>query len=76
MGKKGKHTNCFFLSVDKRVISSLSAFISTSLYWKSRTVNLGHEITAPEVGTYTHTHSKTLYEMGYVNTMRAKWRGC
>lgn len=28
----GQHTNCFFLSVDKRVISSLSAFISSSLY--------------------------------------------
>lgn len=37
-----RHTNCFFLSVDKRVISSLSAFISSSLYWKSRTVNLSH----------------------------------
>ena len=33
-------TNCFFLSVDSRVSSSLSAFISSSLYWKSRTVNL------------------------------------
>uniref|UniRef100_A0A0E9VAQ4 Uncharacterized protein n=1 Tax=Anguilla anguilla TaxID=7936 RepID=A0A0E9VAQ4_ANGAN len=32
--------NCFFLSVESRVISSLSAFISPSLYWKSRTVNL------------------------------------
>ncbi len=34
------HTNCFFLSVERRVISSLSAFISSSLYWKSRTTNL------------------------------------
>lgn len=34
------HTNCFFLSVERRVISSLSAFISSSLYWKSRTMNL------------------------------------
>lgn len=33
-------TNCFFLSVESRVISSLSAFISSSLYWKSLTVNL------------------------------------
>lgn len=34
------HTNCFFLSVERRVSSSLSAFISSSLYWKSRTTNL------------------------------------
>lgn len=33
-------TNCFFLSVDSLFISSLSAFISSSLYWKSRTINL------------------------------------
>lgn len=37
-------TNCFFLSVDSLFISSLSAFISSSLYWKSRTINLHLEV--------------------------------
>lgn len=48
-------TNCFFLSVHKRVISSLSAFISSSLYWKSRTVNLGQDTQHTAIKTHTQT---------------------
>lgn len=76
-GIKSTHTNCFFLSVDKRVISSLSAFISTSLYWKSRTRNLDPEIN-------THAEANTHAPLGSTRwnkrrkrarKMKSHWRG-
>lgn len=55
-------TNCFFLSVQSRVISSLSALISSSLYWKSLTVNLCQD--RNQCHLYNHTGSFEL--LGFV----------
>lgn len=52
-------TNCFFLSVESLFISSWSAFISSSLYWKSLTMNLGKQSSRQESGSLVHCSSRT-----------------
>lgn len=58
-------TNCFFLSVESLFISSLSAFISSSLYWKSLTMNLGKQSSRQESGSLVHCSSHTFSLSGW-----------